>query len=272
MATYAVGDIQGCLSSLKHLLEQVNFDQRQDVLWCAGDIVNRGPECLETLRFIHALGDSCISILGNHDLHLLAVAFSDAQFSSTDTLQPILSAPDSAELLHWLRHRPLMHYEHGFALVHAGIHPHWSIPQALSYAHEVESVVQGQDYQDYFAQMYGNSPDIWQDDLTTMDRLRFITNCFTRMRFCHLDGRLDLTNKQGPETAKLGTLPWFEMPHRKAHHNKIIFGHWASLEGHCHTENLYDLDTGCVWGGKLTMLRLDDGKLFNCKAQHLKNR
>ncbi|NRB38978.1 MAG: symmetrical bis(5'-nucleosyl)-tetraphosphatase [Pseudomonadales bacterium] len=268
MATYAVGDIQGCLPSLKCLLEKVNFDSKKDILWCAGDIINRGPACLETLRFIHTLGDSCITVLGNHDLHLLAVAFSDAELKPTDTLQAILDAPDRDTLLHWLRHRPLMHYEHGFALVHAGIHPHWSIPQALEYAHEVETVLRGDHYPAYFAQMYGNLPNRWQDDLQGIDRLRCITNYFTRMRFCRLDGQLDLTNKQGPETAKLGTIPWFEVPQRKAEHHKILFGHWASLEGHCHAINLYALDTGCVWGGQLTLLRLDDEQLFSCDCRH----
>ena len=268
MATYAVGDIPGCLPSLKCLLEAVNFDTKHDTLWCAGDIINRGPECLETLRFIHGLGDNCITILGNHDLHLLAVAFSEATLKPSDTLQEILDAPDSEELLHWLRHQPLMHYEHGYALVHAGINPQWSIPQALEYAGEVEAVLRGDDYPEFFSAMYGNKPDLFNDKLTGMDRLRCITNYFTRMRFCYVDSKLDLSNKQGPETATLGTLPWFEMPNRKAQHNKILFGHWASLEGHCHTANLHALDTGCVWGGKLSMLRRDDERLFSCDCKH----
>ena len=268
MATYAVGDIQGCLSSLKCLLKDVNFDADSDTLWCAGDMINRGPQCLETLRFLKGLGDSCVTILGNHDLHLLAVAFGTASLKPSDTLQEILDAPDCDELLHWLRHKPLMHYQHGYALVHAGINPHWSIPQALQFAKEVETALRGNNYPAYFAAMYGNQPDLFDESLTGMDRLRCITNYFTRMRFCYLDGRLDLSNKQGPETASLGTLPWFELPNRKAEHNKILFGHWASLEGHCHQANLHALDTGCVWGGQLTMLRLEDEKRFCCTCSH----
>lgn len=264
MATYAVGDIQGCLPALKCLLDDVGFDKNSDTLWCAGDIINRGPACLETLRFIHALGDSCITVLGNHDLHLLAVAFGDAKLKPSDTLQAILDAPDSDTLLHRLRQQPLIHVENGFAMVHAGIHPHWGIKQAQQYAKEVEDVLRGENYHDYFAQMYGNQPDTWHDDLQGMDRLRCITNYFTRMRFCYTDGRLDLMNKKGPESAQLDTQPWFEIPHRAAKDHAILFGHWASLEGQCHTPNVHALDTGCVWGGKLTMMRLDDKKLFSC--------
>lgn len=266
MATYAVGDIQGCLDSLKCLLNEVRFDTTTDQLWCVGDLINRGPQCLETLRFIHGLGDNCKTVLGNHDLHLLAVAFSDASLKPSDTLQSILSADDADELLHWLRQQPLMHYQDGYALVHAGINPQWSIQQALAMASEVEAVLRGDDYQNYFQYMYGNQPDQWSDDLQGMDRLRCITNYFTRMRFCYPDSRLDLNNKLGPESANLGTIPWFEMPDRKAADDKILFGHWASLEGHCQQPNVFALDTGCVWGGKLTLLRLQDEKTFSCRC------
>ena len=265
MATYAVGDLQGCLSPLKHLLDQVNFDPSQDKLWCVGDLVNRGPQCLETLRFIHHLGESCISVLGNHDLHLMAVAFSDATLKPSDTLQKILDAADADELLQGLRQRPLMHYEQGYALVHAGIHPHWSIQQALGYAKEVEDVLRDEhSYRQYFAQMYGNHPALFKQELEGMDRLRAITNNFTRMRFCLADGRLDLINKKGLASAPEGGIPWFAMPNRVASKDKILFGHWAALEGSCNTANVYALDSGCVWGNKMTMMRLDDEQYFNC--------
>lgn len=267
MAIYAVGDIQGCLDALKCLLDKVNFDNTIDQLWSVGDIINRGPQCLETLRFTYSLGKSFKTVLGNHDLHLLAVAFSEARLKRSDTLQPILDAADAYELLHWLRQQPLMRYENGYALVHAGIHPQWSIQQALDKAAEVETQLRSEHYSEYFTAMYGNYPDQWTDNLHGMDRLRCITNYFTRMRFCYTDNRLDLHNKSGPESAQPGTMPWFDIPQRKAAKDKIIFGHWASLEGHCHHSNLFALDTGCVWGGQLTMMRLDDERLFYCACK-----
>ncbi len=267
MATYAVGDLQGCLSPLKCLLDRVNFDSNVDKLWCVGDLVNRGPECLETLRFIHSLGKSCISVLGNHDLHLLAVAYSDATLKPSDTLASILEAEDAEALLKGLRQRPLMHYEQGYALVHAGIHPHWSIQQALAYANEVEQVLRDDNtYRHYFAQMYGNQPALFTDELTGMDRLRSITNNFTRMRFCCSDGSLDLHQKEGINSVNPALTAWFDMPDRVASSDNIIFGHWAALEGVCHTEHVYALDSGCVWGNKMTMMRLEDQQKFYCEC------
>ena len=263
MSIYAVGDIQGCYAPLEGLLKSVNFDPKKDQLWCAGDVINRGPESLKTLRYLHSLKDACTIVLGNHDLHLLGIAFGNATLKRSDTVQEILDAPDADELLHWLRFQPLIHHEHGYTMVHAGIPPHWSINHAISMAHEVETVLKSEHYKEYFLHMYGNQPDIWSDNLAGYDRLRLITNYLTRMRFCNTQGRLDLENKLGPETAEDGMQPWFEISDRKAANDKIIFGHWASLEGQCHTENVYPLDTGCVWGGKLTMIRLEDGTIFS---------
>ena len=266
MAIYAVGDIQGCLKPLQCLLEQVNFNTKTDQLWCAGDIINRGPQSLETLRFIHSIRESCTVVLGNHDLHLLAVAFTTAGVKKNDTLDEIIAAPDADELLHWLRQQPLIHSETGFTMVHAGISPHWDLNLAHKLASEVEDVLQGDSYKEYFTHMYGNHPENWHNDLTGMDRLRVITNYFTRMRFCYDDGSLDLDNKLGPDTARPGTQPWFTLEQRHPITNKIIFGHWASLEGYCQQDDLFALDTGCVWGGKLTMMRLSDEHIFTCSC------
>ena len=264
MSTYVVGDLQGCLSPLKRLLDDAGFEKKTDTLWCTGDIVNRGPESLETLRFIHGLGDACITVLGNHDLHLLAIAFGNAPLKRSDTLQEILDAPDANALLDWLRHRPLLHHEYGFTLVHAGIAPPWTIAEAASYAREVENCLQSDNFQGYLTHMYGNQPDIWDNGLTEYDRLRVITNYFTRMRFCYSDGRLDLSNKQAPEHAKPGTLPWFNLPERAAAQDNILFGHWAALMGKTDTPCIFPLDTGCVWGECLTMMRLEDRRYFRC--------
>jgi bis(5'-nucleosyl)-tetraphosphatase (symmetrical) len=264
MSTYVVGDLQGCLQPLLNLLDQVNFNPKHDILWCTGDLVNRGPESLNTLRYIHSLDKACITVLGNHDLHLLAIAYGNASLKPSDTLQEILDAPDADTLLHWLRHQPLLHHEHNYTLVHAGIAPQWSILQAKAYAQEVEHVLQSDNFADFLCQMYGNEPAIWQDALTGFDRLRVITNYFTRMRFCDADGKLDLINKKGLVQAKQGIYPWFNTPQRIAINDKILFGHWAALMGKTNTKNIYALDTGCVWGQRLSLLRLEDQQIFSC--------
>ena len=267
MSTYVVGDLQGCLSPLLCLLDQIGFNKKTDKLWCTGDIVNRGPESLETLRFIHELGDSCITVLGNHDLHLLAIAYGHASLKRSDTLQEILDAPDADTLLQWLLHRPLLHHEHGFTMVHAGIAPQWTIKAAAGYAQEVESVLQSDKHNGFFKQMYGNLPDKWSSKLTGFDRLRVITNYFTRMRFCYADGKLDLSNKQAPEFAKPDTYPWFNVPRRAAANDNIIFGHWATLMAKTDTPHVFPLDTGCVWGESLTIMRLEDQQYFKCSCK-----
>ena len=265
MSIYAVGDIQGCYTPFKKLLAKVHFNPDHDQLWCAGDVINRGPESLKTLRFLHSIKDICTIVLGNHDLHLLGIAYGNATMKRSDTVQEILDAPDADELLTWLRQQPLIHQNAGYTMVHAGIPPNWSVEKAISLAKEVEDVLRSDEYHGYFLHMYGNQPDIWSDELSGYDRLRVITNYLTRMRFCDQQGRLDLDNKLGPETAAEGMYPWFEVPHREAAEDKIIFGHWASLQARSHTPNIYPLDTGCVWGGKLTMMRLEDEMHFECE-------
>lgn len=266
MATYAVGDLQGCFSELELLLDAVQFDPNRDKLWLAGDLVNRGPESLEVLRFVSSLGDRVHCVLGNHDLHLLAVAYSGARLKRSDTLQLILEAPDRDQLLDWLRHQPLCHYDAklGYVMTHAGIPPVWGLEQALAYAKEVEEVLRGAQCKAYFDNMYGNKPAKWSDDLEGFDRLRVITNYFTRMRFCTPGGKLDFDAKEGLDQCPKGYAPWFSYPRKVK--EKIVFGHWAALEGQINVEGIYALDTGCVWGGALTALNLETGKLTSVKS------
>ena len=268
MATYAVGDIQGCLLPLQQLLASVNFDPQKDKLWLVGDLINRGPHSLETLRFIYAMRDSVITVLGNHDLHLLAVAHGQRKPSRSDTLSEILAADDSVEMLQWLRRQPLLYSdkELGFTLVHAGIPPNWNLKQAHQYAREVETVLRSKHYESFLAKMYGNEPNIWSDQLQGVARWRMITNYFTRMRLCNSEGELELTYKGGLNGGPAQYAPWFMHPDRKTSDQKIIFGHWAALEGHAPADNVYPLDTGCVWGGKMTMMRLEDEQLFQSQC------
>ncbi|WP_435607237.1 symmetrical bis(5'-nucleosyl)-tetraphosphatase [Pseudomonas knackmussii] len=269
MTTYAVGDVQGCLEPLKCLLDQVHFDPATDRLWLVGDLVNRGPQSLETLRFLYAMRGSVISVLGNHDLHLLAVAHNAERLKKADTLREILEAPERDDLLDWLRRMPLVHHdaERDVTLVHAGIPPQWSIEKSLQRAAEVEEVLHDDDRLPLFLEgMYGNEPAKWDKKLHGIDRLRVITNYFTRMRFCTPDGKLDLKSKEGLGTAPEGYAPWFSYAERKAQGRKIIFGHWAALEGQCDIPGLYALDTGCVWGGSMTLLNVDTGERINCSC------
>lgn len=264
MSTYAIGDIQGCYSELMSLLHKINFDPNCDSLWFVGDLVNRGPESLQVLRFVKQL-KNCVSVLGNHDLHLLAVYHEKNSLKADHTLDDILQAPDAEELIKWMRLRPLMHYDAdlGYALVHAGIYPLWTIAQAKRYAEEVEFSLQGEGHQNLLAVMYGNKPDIWNESLTGYDRLRFIFNCFTRMRFCSAAGQLELTAKNSKPASPPDYMPWFEVPNRPAKNDQIIFGHWAALCGKVTVPNVYALDTGCVWGRSLTAMRLEDKQLFS---------
>ncbi len=266
MATYAIGDVQGCLQPLLALLEQIQFDPNVDNLWFAGDLINRGPQSLETLRFIKSLGDKHISVLGNHDLHLLAVAYGVDGKGKHDTLNDILLAPDKDELLEWLRNRPLLHTDNTFVMTHAGLAPAWSLDKARQLAHEAESILRSSEMLYYLQHMYGNQPDNWSDDLSGEGRFRCIINYFTRMRYCYPDGRLDLevTTRIADKPAHL--LPWFGVPGRKNTDVKIIFGHWAALEGKTDTPNTFALDTGCVWGRALTALRLEDEQRFSVRC------
>ena len=266
MATYAIGDVQGCYQPLLRLLETLRFDPALDRLWFAGDLVNRGPESLDVLRFVRGLGSRAITVLGNHDLHLLAVAEGVRKPMRKDSLSAILEAPDRDELIEWLRRQPLAHREDGFAhlLVHAGVPPQWSADDALARAREVEAVLQGPSCRDFLHHMYGNQPDTWDEGLEGFERLRLITNYLTRMRFCAADGKLDLDNKSPPEDANRGFAPWYSHPGRRTADVPVLFGHWAALEGRMVGPEVHALDTGCVWGGRLRALRLDDGALFHC--------
>jgi bis(5'-nucleosyl)-tetraphosphatase (symmetrical) len=269
MATYAVGDIQGCYTELQQLLELVKFDPSRDVLWCTGDLVNRGPNSLEVLRFFKQLNESAIVVLGNHDLHLLAVAYgNEAYLHPQDTLLPILQANDSEELINWLRYRPLLHHDSqlGFTLIHAGLPPQWDLGQASQCAWELEATLRGPHCQTYFANLYGDKPKQWSEQLTGWERLRFITNCFTRLRYCNATGKLALKNKQTPQLKTNSSLtedkPWFLWEHRASRTLRIVFGHWATL-GYYADNGVYALDTGCVWGGALTALCLEDQQIFH---------
>lgn len=268
MSTYAVGDIQGCLSPLKDLLAQVAFNPDRDMLWVAGDLVNRGPESLETLRFIYNLRHCTKIVLGNHDLHLLASHAGYKKLSSKDTLQEILEAPDRDQLLKWLIHQPLIQHDAklGFTMTHAGIPPIWTLKQALSYAEEVHTVLRGPAPETFFAEMYGNKPAGWKKSLKGMERLRVITNYFTRMRFCDAQGGLEFDSKEDPHQAPSGYQPWFNYPQHLCRQHKLIFGHWAALMGNTQHPSFTGLDTGCVWGGCLTLMRLDDQTFYKTEC------
>lgn len=258
MATYAIGDLQGCFDDLQRLLAHIDFDEKRDCLWFTGDLVNRGPGSLQCLRFVRELGVRAVTVLGNHDLSLLATAAGFRRLRSGDTLDDVLNAMDCDELLNWLRHRPLLHTDHSlnYTMVHAGLPPQWSLTDAAAYAREVETVLQSDSYPDLLANMYGNQPHCWSETLDKFERWRFIINCFTRLRFCTESGRLDLNAKGEPGSQPAGLLPWFNVHGRRSREAKIVFGHWSTL-GCTQEENTYSLDTGCVWGGRLTAMRLD---------------
>ena len=259
MAIYAVGDIQGCLDELQKLLGRLNFNPLSDRLWLVGDLVNRGPKSLDTLRFIRDLGDSAVVVLGNHDLHLMALALAPGVRPPGKDLQKVLRAKDSDELTGWLLQRPLMHHDKDLdtVLVHAGIYPQWGLKKARKLALEVESVLQGPQAAKFLRKMYGSNPDLWSDELQGQKRLRFIVNSFTRMRFCRPDGSLDFAAKLRPDDYGEELQPWFAMPKRKAVDVRIVFGHWSTL-GFYEKKNLLALDTGCAWGGLLTAAQLDE--------------
>ena len=262
MTWYAVGDIQGCLEPLHRLLEAVAFDPLRDRLLAVGDIVNRGPDSLATLRWGYALGASFDTVLGNHDLHLLAVAAGVRSAHPKDTLDGILTAPDRDELLHWLRHRPLLIDAYTHVLVHAGILPGWSLAEARRYAAEVESVLRTEPLL-LLRDLYGDTPD-WDTRLVGPPRWRAIVNVFTRMRFCDAAGRLDLRTKTGPELPPPGLSPWYTHPGRATRDTALVFGHWAALNGADCGPNLFPLDTGCVWGGRLRLMNLATGDYHHC--------
>ena len=266
MSDYAIGDLQGCLEAFDCLLKKIAFNPDRDRLFLAGDLINRGPDSLGTLRRVYQLRDNVHSVLGNHDLHLLAVAHGATESKRKDTLAEILNAPDRVELLGWLQQHPLLIdlAEHNATLTHAGIPPLWTLAEARSRAAEVEAVLKDDRCGEFFAHMYGNQPAGWDDSLAGPDRWRVITNHFTRMRFVNTAGELDLTTKGEADAPPRGFLPWFLHPKRKATGTRLLFGHWAALEGHTGVAKVDALDTGCVWGGSLTALRLDDLTRIQC--------
>ena len=266
MTIYAVGDLQGCLEPLLCLLEKVNFNPKKDLLWAAGDVVNRGPQSLETLRYVKALGPAFRMVLGNHDLHLLAASRGIKRLNPKDTLQEILDASDSNELLDWLQQQPLLISAHGYVMVHAGIPPHWDLPTAQFMARKVESVLHSENANLFFENMYGNDPSSWSELQSEAVQLRTITNYFTRMRFCNTRGELELNAKNEAKQAPAGFAPWYTDPLRKTAKEKIIFGHWAALNGKVRESNLYPLDTGCVWGGQLRLMNLSTSHYTHCKC------
>lgn len=268
MPTYAIGDIQGCFDSFQALLELIEFQPSRDALWIAGDIVNRGPQSLQTLRFLHQIRHSIQVVLGNHDLHLLAVAHGHHQRNLSDTFNDILEAPDREVLLEWLRQQPLLHHDEklGYVLVHAGIPPQWTLDDAISHANEVALALKGNQFHAYMQSIYGNEPCIWSRGLSQSQSWRVITNYFTRMRFCDALGHLNLKIKVAPWDAPAGLKPWFSHHSSLPYHCKVIFGHWAALEGKADQPNVFPMDTGCVWGGRLTAMRLEDKAMFSVES------
>ena len=258
MARWAIGDVQGCCDELEQLLARIRFSGERDRLWFVGDLVNRGPRSLKALRLVHALGDNAVSVLGNHDLHLLALALAGEKLRKNDTLSEILAAADRDELLEWLLLLPLAHFEseHGDLLLHAGVLPQWSVALTLQLAGEVQRALR-EDPRMLLSDMYGDQPDRWQATLAGPDRLRFAINVLTRLRFCTADGRVDFKQKGKPESAPKPWLPWFKVPGRASREQRIVFGHWSALGFHSE-RGVLALDTGCVWGGALTAVNLDD--------------
>ncbi len=269
MATYAIGDIQGCYHELKLLLKKIQFDPNRDQLWLAGDLVSRGPKSLEVLQLLYDIQDSCIAVLGNHDLHLLANYHLDGKFNAKDKLKKLLKSSELESLLHWLASQPMAYYDPDFKMLmsHAGVPPGWDLEQTLASAFELEMVISDPEKaKKFYRKMYGNKPQHWSVDLKKLQRLRFTTNALTRMRFCDLNGNLDLLRKGAPSKRYKKYKPWYEFQTKLLKKTGLIFGHWAALNGGVKIPNLYALDTGCVWGNKLTALRLEDKKRFQVKA------
>ncbi|MDH5517517.1 MAG: symmetrical bis(5'-nucleosyl)-tetraphosphatase [Gammaproteobacteria bacterium] len=258
MATYAIGDVQGCYSDLLRLLDKIKFDTAADTLWFCGDIINRGPDSLQTIRFIRQLGSHAITVLGNHDLHLLALAYLSNKPAKYDTVDDILAADDRDELINWLRQQKLFHYDSdlNISMVHAGIPPQWTLEQTCQYAEEMQQQLQRDNPRPFFKHMYGNYPAQWDNQLKGWDRYRFITNVFTRMRFCDAQGRPDFKFKGDIGTQPAHLTAWFMHKERRTKNNDIIFGHWSTLSA-LNEPHVYPIDNGCLWGGQLTALRID---------------
>lgn len=258
MSIYAIGDIQGCYEELRRLLEKIEFDESKDQLWLTGDLVNRGPKSLEVLNYLYSIDQSIITVLGNHDLHLIALALSDNKIKSTDeSLKPILESKDKINLIEWLRSKPLIHFDQKLntVLVHAGIHPNWSIKESLQYSNEMSSIIKGQEGPNFFKNMYSKTPNKWINQANYIDRSNFIINAFTRMRFMSKDIELDFNEKGSPIDSTSNLLPWFSHPNRKTIESLIVFGHWSALN-YYHDQNIVCLDGGCVWGGDLIAINI----------------
>ena len=266
MSLYAIGDIQGCHTEFCQLLELIGFSTREDRLWIVGDVVNRGPDSLAALREVKALGDAAVTVLGNHDFHLLMVAAGHAKAHGQDTLAPILEAPDRDELIDWLQRRPLVVVEGERLLVHAGLLPQWTPATALMLSREVEAMLAGDSANAFLAKLYGDEPHAWRDDLAGLDRLRVAVNAFARLRFCTADGTMEFHEKRGPEAAPKGFLPWFEHEARASAGVTIVCGHWSTLELKL-LPNVLMLDSGCLWGGTLTAVRLEDRRVYQVPSR-----
>lgn len=262
MATYAIGDVQGCADPLERLLDRFRFDPAADHLWFVGDLVNRGPDSAGVLRLVKSLGDRATVVLGNHDLHMLAAALGHDRARKGDTFQDVLVAPDRDELLLWLRNRPLFHVEGSLAMVHAGLLPQWTIATAERLAREFEQVLRGADHDRFFRHMYGNAPDRWDDRLADLDRWRTIVNAMTRMRICSPAGVMEFRHKGELDDIPEGYMPWFDAPLRQSRTHTVVFGHWSAL-GVARGADYLALDSGCVWGRTLTAARLEDGRIFD---------
>ncbi|MDP2811167.1 MAG: symmetrical bis(5'-nucleosyl)-tetraphosphatase [Rhodocyclaceae bacterium] len=271
MATYAIGDIQGCFGELTQLLEYIGFNRKLDRLWFVGDLVNRGPDSLQVLRFVRDLGEAAVTVLGNHDLHLVMQAEGFGRASREDTLAAVLAAPDRDALMAWLRGLPLFHVEGEYAMVHAGLLPQWDVVQAADLSNEAAEALTCPAWRDFLAHMWGSEPNGWRDDLAGWERLRVVINAMTRMRFVNAGGAMELRapgSKGPPERGPDGCVPWFEAPGRRSADHALIFGHWSAL-GFRQTRNLLALDSGCLWGGRLTAVRLEDRRAFQmpCRRQ-----
>ena len=261
MATYAIGDVQGCFDELKKLLKKIHFSSDRDQLWFCGDLVNRGPKSLKTLRFIRSLEDNAISVLGNHDLHLLATAYDHRKPGTKDTFDKIFAAHDRHQLLDWLRQQHLVYHDKklNITMLHAGVHPDWSIGKTLQLAAEIQTLLQSDNHVNFYKHMYGDKPFNWSDSLSGWSRFRFITNILTRIRYFDAQGKPAFNAKGAPGSQAKGLIPWYEVPNRKTKDDNIVFGHWSTLPhaGLSSINNSYAIDSGCLWGGFLTAMQID---------------
>jgi bis(5'-nucleosyl)-tetraphosphatase (symmetrical) len=268
VSTYVIGDVQGCYDQLRRLLDHIAFDPTHDTLWFVGDLVNRGPQSRAVVRFVRSLGENAITVLGNHDLALLVVAEGIHKPHAGDTFDDILTAADRDELLAWLRHQKLMHASGKEVMVHAGLLPQWSVPQAAALAREVEAALGGDGYREFLRHMYGNEPVRWRDDLSGYDRLRIVVNAMTRMRLVAADGAMEFRHKLGPANGPAGYVPWYDASDRASRDARVVFGHWAAL-GLLVRDDVVCLDSGCVWGRALSALRLEDRRIMQCACPEL---